>query len=116
MTEKLNPQDLNKVSGGLVGQKSEFYDDVRIASDRACGLCSCALGDPDLTTAINKFQECLSYLKNGNHASAEESLNKALSRLRLVVSRHPEINESIKPYLSDLDAILNKIKNLNDKK
>ena len=116
MTEKLNPQDLNKVSGGLVGQKSEFYDDVRIASDRACGLCSCALGDPDLTTAINKFQECLSYLKTGNHASAQEPLKTALSRLSLVVSRHPEISESIKPYISDLDTIYKKIDSLNKNK
>ena len=116
MTEKLNPQDLNKVSGGLVGQKSEFYDDVRIDSDRACGLCSCALGDPDLTTAINSFQDCLSYLKNGNHASAQDPLNKALSRLSLVVSRHPEINESIKPYISDLDTIYKKIDSLNKNK
>lgn len=110
MADKLNLQDLNKVSGGA-GKYRDYYNAVYLIHN-TFAMCCANVEQSMLSPTINYFVDGMNSISAGNLKTAIEKLKNASKKMSSIKSSYRELSETLSKCISDLDAIIKELENL----
>ena len=111
MTNKLEQDQLNKVSGGT-GQYNEYYAAASTIFNTYAGFSGEFIGNSDNSNVCNKLYAALDYLKAGNYKSAIDPLRKAAGSMSSLKYQFPDKATQLDNCASSISDLITKLNNL----